>query len=377
MAKRDYYDVLGVQRGASEADIKKAFRRLATRHHPDHHVGDAEAEEKFKEISEAYKVLSDQGKRERYDRFGHAGVDPNIGGMNGGFSDIGDIFGEVFGDAFSDIFSGGRARGTSRRGADRRIPLDLTLEQAVGGHTVELTVPTLAICDDCDGSGAKPGTSPTTCPQCDGLGQIRVSRGFFSLQQPCPRCHGSRHVILDPCRSCHGRGQVDRDETVLVEVPPGVNTGDRVSIPGKGDAGLHNAPPGDLYVHIVVAEHPIFTRDGTNLLCDVPLSFVDAALGGEIEVPTLDGRLKVKMPPETQTGKRFRLRGRGVPALRGAPTGDLLCRVVVETPVRLSEKQKDILREFKASLDAGGSRHSPKEQTWFESVKSFFDGRAK
>lgn len=374
MAKRDYYEVLGVERGAAEADVKKAYRRLAMKHHPDRNPGDAAAEEKFKEASEAYEVLSDQEKRERYDRFGHAGVEGAGSGFGaGGFTDIGDIFGEVFGD----IFGGGRTRRGSRRGRDMEYTLDLTLEQAVRGDSVEIRVPTLAACDDCHGSGAKAGTSPSACPECEGRGQIRVSQGFFSLQQTCPRCRGAGRVILDPCPACHGRGRVEQRKTLAVKVPPGVDNGDRVRLSGEGEAGANSAPPGDLYVQMRVREHPIFTRDDTNLYCDVPLSFADAALGGEIEVPTLDGRVKVKVPPETQTGKLFRLRGRGAPAVRGGPTGDLLCRVVVETPVHLSEKQKDILRDFKASLEANGTRHSPKEEGWFESVKSFFDGLTK
>ena len=373
MAKRDYYEVLGVKRGASDADVKKAYRRLAMKYHPDRNTGDAEdAEEKFKEASEAYEVLSDDEKRERYDRFGHAGVDGASGsGFNaGGFADIGDVFGEVFGD----IFSGGRARRGPRRGRDLQYTLDLSLEQAVRGDRVEISVPTLAACEECDGSGAKPGTSPSRCGDCDGRGQVRVSQGFFSLQQTCPRCRGAGRIVLDPCRACSGHGRVERRKTLSVEVPAGVDSGDRVRLTGEGEAGPSGAPAGDLYVQMHVAEHPIFTRDGNHLYCDVPLGFADAALGGEIEVPTLDGRVKLKVPPETQTGKLFRLRGRGAPAVRGGAPGDILCRVVVETPVRLSDKQKDILREFKASLEVNGSRHSPKEEGWFESIKSFFDG---
>ena len=375
MAKRDYYEVLGVPRGASEADVKKAYRRLAMKHHPDRNAGDDAAEEKFKEASEAYEVLSDQEKRERYDRFGHAGVDGAAGGGfgAGGFTDIGDIFGEVFGD----IFSGGRGRRGSRRGRDLEYTLDLTLEQAVRGDSVEIRVPTLAACGDCGGSGAKAGTSPSTRHECDGRGQVRVSQGFFSLQQTCPRCRGAGRVIRDPCPACHGRGRVEQRKTLAVKVPAGVDNGDRVRLSGEGEAGGNGAPAGDLYVQMRVREHPIFNREDTDLYCDVPLSFANAALGGEIDVPTLDGRVKVKVPPETQTGKMFRLRGRGAPAVRGGPTGDLLCRVVVETPVHLSEKQKDILREFKASLEANGTKHSPKEEGWFESVKSFFDGLTK
>ena len=377
MAKRDYYDVLGVQRGASEADVKKAYRRLAMKYHPDRNSDDADGEEKFKEASEAYEVLSDAEKRQRYDRFGHAGVDGMAGGASGfgnaNFADLGDVFGEVFGD----IFSGGRSRRSNRRGADLQYTLDLTLEQAVGGDSVEIRVPTLATCDDCDGSGAAPGTSPSQCPECEGRGQIRVSQGFFSLQQTCPRCRGAGRVILDPCRSCGGRGRVERRKNLSVKVPAGVDNGDRVRLSGEGEAGVNGAPPGDLYVQMRVAEHPIFKRDDRNLYCDVPLSFVDAALGGEIEVPTLDGRVKLKVPSETQTGKLFRLRGRGAPSVRGGAAGDLLCRVVLETPVHLSDEQKDILRKFRASLEANGSKHSPQEESWFQSVKSFFDGLTK
>lgn len=374
MAKRDYYDVLGVAHGASEADVKKAYRRLAMKHHPDRNPGDAASEEKFKEASEAYEVLSDGEKRERYDRFGHAGVDASgASGFNAqGFSDIGDIFGEVFGD----IFSGGRGRRASRRGRDMEYTLDLTLEQAVRGDSVEVRVPTLVACDDCRGSGAKPGTSPSSCPECGGRGQVRVSQGFFSLQQTCPRCRGAGRVILDPCGACRGRGRVEQRKTLAVKVPAGVDNGDRIRLSGEGEAGASGAPPGDLYVQMRVADHPIFTRDGTNLYCDVPLSFPDAALGGEIEVPTLDGRVKLKVPAETQTDKLFRLRGRGAPPVRGGPAGDLLCRVVVETPVHLSDQQQDILRQFKASLEANGGKHSPKKEGWFESVKRFFDGGA-
>ena len=377
MAKRDYYDVLGVNRGAAEADVKKAYRRLAMKHHPDRNPGNTEAEEKFKEASEAYEVLTDAEKRERYDRFGHAGVDAaGAAGFNaGGFQDIGDIFGDVFGD----IFGGGRGRGRSstRRGADLQYTLDLTLEQAVRGDSVEITVPTLASCEKCDGSGARPGTKPSRCGQCNGRGQVRVSQGFFSLQQTCPRCRGAGEVIRDPCSACGGRGRVEQRKTLSVRVPPGVDDGNRMRLSGEGQAGFNGAPPGDLYVQMRVAEHSIFRRDDQNLYCEVPLSFTDAALGGDIEVPTLDGRVKVKVPPETQTGKMFRLRGRGVPSVGAGATGDLLCRVVVETPVRLSEKQKDILRELKASLKANGDKHSPQEKGWFESVKTFFDGLTK
>ena len=374
MAKRDYYEVLGVDRGADEADVKKAYRRLAMKYHPDRNPDDASAKERFKEATEAYQVLTDDEKRQRYDQFGHAGVDAAAGGgfSAGGFTDIGDIFGEVFGDIFGN--GAGRARNATRRGADLRYTLDLTLEQAVGGDAVDIRVPVLATCEECDGSGAAPGTSPAICPDCNGRGQIRVSQGFFSLQQTCPRCRGTGKVILNPCRTCGGGGRVERRKTLSVDIPAGVDEGNRIRLTGEGEAGVNGGPPGDLYVQIGIQEHDIFKRDGRHLFCDVPISFVDAALGAEIEVPTLNGRVNVRVPAETQTGKLFRLRGRGVPALRGGASGDLLCRMVVETPVRLSEQQKDLLREFKESLDNGGGKHAPRESSWFDSVRKFVGG---
>jgi molecular chaperone DnaJ len=277
----------------------------------------------------------------------------------------------VFGDIFG---AGGRGRSSVSRGADLRYALDLDLEQAVRGDNVEINIPVLSACETCDGSGAKAGTKPSTCPDCAGGGQIRVAQGFFSLQQTCPRCRGTGQIITDPCGKCGGRGRVEKRRTLSVRIPPGVDTGDRIRLAGEGEAGLNGGPPGDLYVQIQVREHPIFTRDGRNLYCEVPIDFVDAALGGELEVPTLDGRVKLKIPAETQTGKLFRLRGKGVTPVRGGGVGDLLCRVVVETPVNLTERQKDILREFQSTLSDGGERHSPKGTSWFKGVKDFFDG---
>ncbi len=371
MAKRDYYEVLGLDRGASEDEIKKAYRRLAMKHHPDRNPDDLSSEEKFKEASEAYEILANGEKREAYDRFGHAGVDASAGGMGGGFDGS---FSDIFSDVFGDIFGGARSgRSSVQRGADLRYSLDLQLEQAVSGDSVEVGIPVLAACEDCDGSGAKPGTSPTTCPDCGGSGQIRVAQGFFSLQQTCPRCRGAGKVITDPCRTCGGGGRVEKRKTLSVKIPAGVDTGDRIRLAGEGEAGLHGGPPGDLYVQIEVREHPIFQREGKHLYCDAPISFADAALGGELEVPTLDGRVKLKIPPETQTGKMFRLRGKGVTPVRGGSVGDLLCRVLVETPVKLDDAQKELLREFKKSLEADGGKHSPKESRWFKGVKNFFD----
>jgi len=378
MAKRDYYEVLGVDRSASEAELKKAYRRLAMKYHPDRNPDDADAEDKFKEATEAYDVLMDAEKRAAYDRFGHAAVDGSNGGMGGmgaGFegASFSDIFSDVFGDIFAGGAAGGRGRAGMNRGADLRYTLSLDLDKAVHGDTVEIEVPVLASCGECNGSGAAKGSSPVTCPDCGGAGQIRVAQGFFSLQQTCPRCRGAGQIIKDPCSQCGGSGRREQRKTLSVRIPAGVDTGDRIRLTGEGEAGFNGGPPGDLYVQIDVRDHPIFTRDGRNLHCEVPVSFVDAALGGELEVPTLDGRVKLKIPAETQTGKVFRLRGKGVTPVRGGGVGDLLCRVVVETPVKLSDKQKALLREFKASLDENNGRHSPKEESWFQGVKDFFD----
>lgn len=372
MSKRDYYEVLGVSKSADAADVKKAYRRLAMKFHPDRNSEDPDADTKFKEASEAYEVLADQDKRAAYDRFGHAGVEQNGGGADG-FA--GGAFGDIFGDVFGDIFGGSRGGGARvRRGADLRYSLELDLEQAVSGDTVEIQVPVLAACDPCGGSGAKPGSNKSTCRDCGGVGQIRVAQGFFSLQQTCPRCRGEGQIITDPCTTCRGQGRVEKSKTLSVRIPAGVDTGDRIRLSGEGEAGPAGGPSGDLYVQVEVREHPIFERDGRNLFCEVPISFVDAALGGELEVPTLDGRVRLKIPSETQSGKLFRLRGKGVTPVRGGGVGDLLCRVMVETPVRLTEEQKGLLRQFKDSLDGGKGDHSPQEASWFQGVKDFFEG---
>ena len=373
MAKRDYYEVLGVDRGAAEGDLKKAYRRLAMKFHPDRNPDDKNAEEKFKEASEAYEVLTDPDKRAAYDRFGHDGLDPNQAGGFGGQGNFGDIFGDVFGDIFGGSRGAGGGRSGPARGSDLRFNMSLSLEQAVSGDTVEVRIPVLATCQECDGSGAAEGSSPVTCTDCNGVGQIRVSQGFFSLQQTCPRCRGSGTVITDPCRKCGGAGRVERNKALSVKVPPGVDSGDRIRLSGEGEAGPHGGPSGDLYVQIEVKDHPIFVRDGRNLFCEVPVSFPDAALGGELEVPTLDGRVKLKVPAETQTGKVFRLRGKGVTQVRGTGVGDLLCKVVIETPVKLTDRQKDLMNELKQSLDES-IKHSPREKSWFDGVKNFFDG---
>lgn len=369
MAKRDYYDVLGVSRDAGDADLKNAYRRLAMKFHPDRNPDDAAAEEKFKEAKKAYDVLSDRQKRAAYDRFGHAGVEAGGGGFSGG-GGFRDIFDEVFGDIF-----GGRSGGQRvYRGADLRYELELGLEEAVAGTTSRIRFPTEVACEGCSGTGAAPGASPSTCGTCGGQGQVRVQQGFFSIQQTCPRCHGVGTVITDPCRECRGRGKVWREKTLSVTIPPGVDTGDRIRVGGEGQPGERGGPSGDLYVEVQVREHPIFVRDGTNLYCEVPIGFPMAALGGEIEVPTLDGRLNLKVPPETQTGRLFRLRGKGVRSARGAGPGDLICKITVETPVNLGRRQKELLREFDESMKDSHKTHDPKATSWLGSVKEFFEG---
>jgi molecular chaperone DnaJ len=369
MAKRDYYEVLGLTRGAGETEIKKAYRRVAMKYHPDRNPDDPDADALFKEATEAYEVLSDSSKRAAYDQFGHAAVDGSGGGFGGQGAGAG--FSDIFGDVFGDIFGGGR-RGGPPRGADLRYDLELTLEEAARGTTAKIRVPTLASCSSCEGSGARKGTAPILCGTCQGSGQIRRSQGFFAVQQTCPSCRGRGRVISDPCTQCHGSGRVEEARTLSVKVPPGVDTGDRIRLTGEGEAGLSGGMSGDLYVQIVVKPHTIFQRNDADLHCEVPISFVDAALGGELEVPTLSGRVNLKIPPETQTGRLFRLRGKGVVPVRGGGPGDLLCRVVVETPVHLSAQQKELLESFRESLQGG--RHSPRESSWFDTAKKFFEG---
>jgi molecular chaperone DnaJ len=375
MAKRDFYEVLGVGRTATEAEIKQAYRRLAMKLHPDRNPGNAEAEAGFKEAKEAYEVLSDAEKRAAYDRFGHAGVDPSAGAGRGGPGfDPGNAFGDIFGDVFGDIFGGGRrGRSTVFRGADLRYELPLNLEQAVFGDTVNITVPSIVACDTCGGSGAKPGTTPVTCRTCDGAGQVRVTQGFFSIQQTCPACRGTGKTIEQPCGGCQGRGRVQKTKTLAVKVPPGVDSGDRIRLTGEGEAGQNGGPPGDLYVEIAVRPHELFERDGADLSCAVPVAYAVAALGGSIKVPTLGGEVTLKIPAETQSGKVFRLRGKGVKPVRAREPGDLFCRVEVETPVNLTGEQKRLLEAFNDALVAGGDRHRPRSTSWLDGVKRFFE----
>lgn len=373
MAKRDYYEILGVSKGIDAKELKKAYRKLAMKYHPDRNPDDKDADAKFKEATEAYEILGDQQKRAAYDQYGHAGVDPNAagGGFGGGGGNFSDVFGDVFGDIFGGGGGGGGRRGGPQRGSDLRYTMDLSLEEAVRGIEKKIRVPTLTSCDPCGGSGAKPGTQPKTCGTCGGAGQVRMQQGFFSVQQTCPSCRGQGTMIDDPCNSCHGRGVKEETKTLSVKIPPGVDTGDRIRLSGEGEAGAMGGPAGDLYVQVSVREHELFHRDGRNLYCDVPISIVDAALGGELEIPTLDGRVKLKIPAETQSGKLFRLRGKGVTPVRGGAAGDLLCRVQVETPVNLNSNQKDLLMKFQESLT--GEKHSPQKKTWFEGVKRFFE----
>lgn len=378
-AKKDYYEVLGVAKTASASDIKKAFRRLAMKHHPDRNKENTkEAEEQFKEINEAYEVLSDEKKRAMYDQYGHDGVNAQMGGGPGGFGGAG--FGDIFGDVFEHIFTGGgRQQGRSRaqQGNDLGYSLELTLEQAAKGFTTEIQIPTWIGCKTCSGSGAKKGSTPKACETCGGHGQVRIQQGFFSIQQTCPDCRGEGKIISDPCVDCHGQGRIRDRKTLSVKIPAGVDSGDRVRLTGEGEAGFNGGPSGDLYVQVTVKEHPLFKRHENNLLCDVPISFVCATLGGEIHVPTLDGEVSLKIPSETQSHKVFRLRGKGVKSVRGQGVGDLLCTVFVETPVNLNEAQQELLKKFQESLENDGKSHSPKTSSFFSKVKKFFEDIAR
>ncbi|WP_288329913.1 molecular chaperone DnaJ [uncultured Haemophilus sp.] len=378
MAKKDYYDVLGVERGADEKAIKRAYKKLAMQYHPDRTKGDKAKEEKFKEIQEAYEILGDKEKRAAYDQYGHAAFEQGGmggGGFGGGFS--GTDFGDIFGDMFGDIFGGG-GRGRQRvvRGEDLRYDIQITLEEAVKGTTKDIQINTLAHCDSCDGTGAEKGSKVETCPSCHGSGRIRRQQGFFVTEAVCPTCHGSGKKIEKPCKSCHGEGRVHKKKNLSVKIPAGVDTGNQLRLSGEGAAGENGAPAGDLYVVIHVKEHHIFERDGNNLYCEVPISFSMAALGGEIEVPTLDGKVKLKIPAETQTGKLFRMRGKGVSSTRNGYAGDLICRVVIETPVNLNKEQKELLEKLEESLK-GQKSHSPKSSSFLDGVKKFFDNLGK
>lgn len=380
MADQDYYELLGVSKGASADEIKKAYRRMAMKYHPDRNPGDKAAEEKFKEIGEAYAVLSDEQKRAAYDRFGKAGVDPNAAGGAGGFGGFGNMGGQdfqsAFGDIFSDLFGGGARSRAGReqtfRGNDVRYELEISLEDAAHGRKMDIRVPGWDECKTCHGSGCKPGTGKRTCPTCNGQGVVRMSNGLFQVQQTCPHCHGAGQVISDPCPDCQGKGVIRTTKVLEVSIPAGINMGQRIRLSGKGEPGTNGGEPGDLYVEIIIKPHEIFSRDGDDLHTELPISFATAALGGQVEVPTLDGKTYVTVPEGTQTGKVFRLRGKGIQNLRTKEPGDLYLHLEVETPVNLSNKQKTLLRDFEASLKEGGEKHNPKSQSFFDRMKNFF-----
>ncbi len=376
--KEDYYSLLGIDRKASEDEIKKAYRKLAMKYHPDRNKEDKNAEDKFKAVNEAYEILSDKEKRAAYDMYGHSGIDPAAAARARAHAQAN--FSDIFGDIFGDMFGGGGpgAQGGGRysrvvHGADLRYNLELNLEEAIRGKTITIKINTMSPCKTCKGSGAKDGSKPVTCTMCHGQGQVRMQQGFFSIQQTCPTCHGSGQIIKDHCNACHGEGRVPEPKTLSIKVPPGVDNGDRIRLAGEGEAAPHGGQAGDLYVQVHVRPHHLFTRDGPNLYCEVPIGIGVATLGGEIEVPTLDGRVKLKIPAETQTGKLFRLRGKGVKTLRGEGPGDCLCRVIVETPVNLSAEQKELLRKFDESVAGAEDKHSPQARSWFKNVKAFFE----
>ena len=377
MADQDYYEVLGVAKTATDDEIKKAYRRLAMKYHPDRNGGDKAAEEKFKAVGEAYGVLSDPQKRAAYDRFGKAGVDPNAQGGFGGFGGFGQQggFGD-FGDIFSEIFGGGRGgqrRGPQMfRGADTSYTLEISLEDAVNGSKTDIRVPVWEECTSCHGTGCKPGTSKKTCPHCGGSGTINMSRGFLQVQQTCPYCQGTGEIISDPCPECSGKGRIRKTKTLEVQIPAGINHGQRIRLQGKGEPGVNGGPNGDLYVQILIEPHDIFQREGDDLHADLPLSFATAALGGEGVVPTMDTEARINIPEGTQTGKVFRLRGKGVPNVHTKERGDLYVHVYVETPVNLSAKQKKLLKDFDAAVKEGGEKHSPKSTSFLDKMKKFF-----
>ena len=374
--KRDYYEVLGVPKNASDEEIKKAYRKLAMKHHPDRNQGDAAkaAEERFKEAKEAYEMLSDADKRAAYDQHGHAGVDPNMRGPGGaGGSSFADAFGDIFGDMFNGQ-QGGRGRGGRQvfRGSDLSYAMEITLEEAANGKDAQIRIPSWDECETCHGSGAKAGTKPITCTTCHGQGAVQMRQGFFSVQQTCPQCHGTGKIIPDPCTTCHGQGKIKKQKTLEVKIPAGIDDGMRIRSVGNGEPGTNGGPPGDLYIEIRLKKHDIFERDGDDLHCQVPVSFITAALGGEIEVPTLAGKAAIDIPEGTQAGKQFRLRGKGIKGVRASYPGDLYCHISLETPVKLTDHQRKLLKEFDESLKKGGAKHSPSAESWTDRLKSFF-----
>ena len=378
MAKRDYYETLGVPKNATDEEIKKSYRKLAMKYHPDRNQGDSSkaAEEKFKDAKEAYEMLSDPQKRAAYDQYGHAGVDPNMRGPGGAGAEGFGGFAEAFGDIFGDMFGqqrGGRAGGRQvYRGGDLSYAMEITLEEAARGKDAQIRIPSWETCDTCHGTGAKPGTQVKTCGTCSGSGSVQMRQGFFSVQQTCPTCRGNGKVIPEPCTSCHGQGKLKKQKTLEVKIPAGIDGGMRIRSTGNGEPGTNGGPAGDLYIEIRLKKHEIFERDGDDLHCSVPISMITAALGGEIDVPTLAGKAAIDIPEGTQTGKQFRLRGKGIKGVRSSYPGDLYCHILVETPVKLSEHQRKLLRELEESLKKGGGKHSPTGDSWTDRLKSFF-----
>jgi molecular chaperone DnaJ len=370
-SKRDYYEVLGVARNAGDDELKKAYRRCAMKHHPDRNPGDAAALEAFKECKEAYEVLSDGGKRRMYDQHGHAAFEHGMGGGNAGpgFADMGDIFGDIFGN----IFGGGAGARGARRGADIGYVMELDLEEAVAGIEKRIEIPTMAECAPCNGTGSEDGKLET-CATCHGRGQVRFQRGIFSMQQPCPHCNGRGKTFRSPCKVCRGNGRVEEEKVLSVKIPAGVDNGDRIRLTGEGEAGPTGSPPGDLYVEVRVRPHPIFARDGDDLHCEVPIRISQAALGDTVRVPTLDGEAEIRIPAETQTGRVFRLRDKGVRSVRSRAPGDLYCKAVVETPVNLTAEQRALLEQFEATFTSENARrHSPKSSTFVDGVRGFWE----
>jgi molecular chaperone DnaJ len=385
MAKRDYYEILGVAKNASDEDIKKAYRKLAMKHHPDRNQGDGakKSEEQFKEVKEAYEMLSDAQKRAAYDQYGHAGVDPNAGGFRPGgqggegFGGFAEAFGDIFGDIFGGQGGGGQRRGGAGgqqvfRGSDLSYAMEITLEEAARGKETQIRIPSWEECETCHGSGAKPGTSAKTCPSCNGAGTVHMRQGFFSIQQTCPHCHGTGKIIPEPCVTCHGQGKIKKTKTLEVKIPAGINEGMRIRSAGNGEPGTNGGPAGDLYIEIRIKQHEIFERDGDDLHCTVPIGLTLAALGGGIEVPTLGGKAEIELPEGTQHGKTFRLRGKGIKGVRSSYPGDLYCHISVETPVKLTEHQRKLLKELDESFTKSGGKHSPNAKSWTDHVKDLF-----
>jgi len=380
MAKRDYYEILGLTKTATEEEIKKAYRKLAMKFHPDRNQGDGakKAEEQFKEAKEAYEMLSDAQKRAAYDQYGHAGVDPNMGGRGGpgaeGFGGFAEAFGDIFGDIFGGAGGAGRRGGGQQvyRGSDLSYAMEITLEEAARGKETQIRIPSWESCETCSGTGAKPGTSAKSCGSCNGSGTVHMRQGFFSIQQTCPHCHGSGKIIPDPCTVCSGQGKLKKSKTLEVKIPAGINEGMRIRSAGNGEPGVNGGPAGDLYIEIRIKQHELFERDGDDLHCTMPVAMTTAALGGSIEVPTLGGKAEIDLPEGTQHGKTFRLRGKGIKGVRSSYPGDLYCHISVETPVKLTEHQRKLLKELDKSFKDGGERHSPNAKSWTDRVKDLF-----